>query len=156
MSDLRKALTDFCIKVGILKGADQEVQEEMISYEIVYEPDTKDAHGQWMSEETLRKGCENFNKNLAAGVVKPNLFHMQETDKFSIEKTWINEELDVKVIGTDEPIKRGAWVAKIQYNDPELWALRKAGIVQGVSFGGAGNVNEETAEITNLTFDGED
>ena len=48
--------------------------EEMVSYEVVYEPNTKDAHGEWMSTETVAKACEDFNNYLEAGVVQPNLF----------------------------------------------------------------------------------
>jgi len=152
MSD--SLLSKICSRLGIVK-AKEDKEEEMISYEVVYEPNTKDAHNQWMSEDTIRKGCENFNANLAKGVVKPNLFHMKDTDQFEIVKTWINEELDVKVQGTEEAISKGSWVAMIKYNDSNLWELRKANIVQGVSIGCLGTVNDETGEITNLSFDGE-
>lgn len=131
----------------------QVVNEEMISYEVVYEPVIKDAHGQWMSVETLQKACENFNENLKAGVVKPNLFHLQDTEAFTVEDTWIQKELDVQVVQTGELIKAGTWVAKIKYNDPSLWQLKKAGIVGGVSIGAKGSINEETGEITNISFD---
>lgn len=150
--DLRKSLKNFY--QSIFKS-DEENTEEMISYEVVYVPNEKDAHGEWMSEDTIAAGCENFNKNLKAGVVKSNLFHMQETDQFVIEDTWINKELDVKVIGSDQTIPKGTWVAKVKYKDPDLWALRKANIINGVSIGGQGRVNEETGEITDLTFDGD-
>lgn len=154
MSALSDALKDVLVRFGVIKS--EAPAEEQVSYEIVYEPDVQDAHGQWMTAETIRKGCENFNQNLEAGVVQPNLYHIQNTDKFSIEKSWINEELDVKVAGTDEPIKAGAWVVKVKYHDSNLWELKKAGVVQGVSIGCMGNINEITGEITDLTFDGEE
>jgi hypothetical protein len=154
MSALSEALKDVLVKFGVMKAAETPV-EEKVSYEIVFEPDVKDAHEQWMTAETIEKGCANFNENLEAGVVQPNLFHLSDTDKFSIEKSWINQELDVVVSGSEEPIKAGAWVVKVKYHDDTLWALKKAGIVQGVSIGCMGNINEETGEITNLTFDGE-
>lgn len=132
------------------------VDEEMVSYEVVYEPLVKDAHGQWMSLETVEKACEDFNSNLEKGVVQPNLFHLQNTESFSIESTWIQKEFDVKVVQTDEVIKAGTWVAKIKYHDKELWELKKAGIIGGVSIGGSGYVNKETGEITDLTFSGDE
>lgn len=138
-----------------VEKSQEVVNEEMVSYEVVYEPDTKDAHGQWMSLETIEKGCENFNENLNKGVVQPNLFHLQNTEAFSIESTWIQKEFDVKVVQTDEIIKAGTWVAKIKYHDAELWELKKAGVIGGVSIGGSGFVNQETGEITELTFDGD-
>lgn len=154
MSTFSDALKDVCIRFGIIKSAD-EPKEEMVSYEIVYEPDVKDAHGQWMTKETIEKGCENFNKNLEAGIVKSNLYHLAETDLFTIEKSWINQDLDVIVKDSNEPIPAGAWVVKVKYNDENLWALKKAGVIQGVSMGCMGNIDEVTGEITDLTFDGE-
>lgn len=133
----------------------ETLDEEMVSYEIIYEPFTKDAHGEWMSDKTIEKAMANFNENLAAGVVQPNLFHLKDTEAFTIESTWIQKELDVKVIQTDEIIKAGTWVAKIKYNDQQLWDLKKQGIVGGVSIGATGVVNQETGEITNVKFDGE-
>lgn len=130
------------------------VDEEMVSYEVVYEPFVKDAHGEWMSPETIEKAAANFNKNLEAGIVQPNLFHLQSTDAFTIESTWVQKELDVQVVQTGEVIKAGTWVAKIKYNDPDLWELKKSGVVGGVSIGGVGSVNKKTGEITNVKFDG--
>lgn len=133
----------------------ETLDEEMVSYEVIYEPFTKDAHGEWMSDKTIEKAMENFNKNLEKGIVQPNLFHLKDTEAFTIESTWIQKELDVKVIQTDEIIKAGTWVAKIRYNDADLWQLKKAGIVGGVSIGATGVINQETGEITNVKFDGE-
>lgn len=134
----------------------ETLDEEMVSYEVIYEPFTKDAHGEWMSDKTIEKAMENFNKNLEKGIVQPNLFHLKDTEAFTIESTWIQKELDVKVIQTDEIIKAGTWVAKIQYNDADLWQLKKAGVVGGVSIGATGVINQDTGEITNVKFDGED
>lgn len=136
--------------VDVLKSNNKE---QMIAYEVVYEPNVKDAHEQWMSEETLIKACENFNKNLEAGIVQPNLFHLTNTDMFKIEKSWIQEELDVVVEETGEKIKAGTWVVKVQYLNEDLWNIKKAGIIQGVSISGRGVVNEETGEITDVSFD---
>ena len=133
--------------------SETQVKEEMIAYEVVYEPDTKDAHGEWMSQETVSKACENFNKNLELGNVKPNLFHFVNTDLFSIEKSWIQQEIDVVVEATNQPIKAGTWVVKTKYNDPDLWLLKKAGIIQGVSIGARGAIDKQTGEITDVTFD---
>ena len=129
-----------------------EKKEEMVSYEVIYAPDEVDSHGHWASVETLEKACEDFNKNLEAGIVKPNLFHLSETDSFSIESTWIQKEFDVTVAETGEPIKAGTWVGKIKYHDEDLWKMKKMGIIGGVSIGGKGLLNEETGEITSIYF----
>lgn len=134
----------------------ETLDEEMVSYEVIYEPFTKDAHGEWMSDVTIQKACDNFNKNLEKGIVQPNLFHLKDTEAFTIESTWIQKELDVKVIQTDEIIKAGSWVAKLKYNDADLWQLKKSGVVGGVSIGAVGTINQDTGEITNVKFDGDD
>lgn len=134
--------------VSVVKDAG----EQMISYEVIYEPNTKDAHGEWMSPETIIKGKENFDAARAAGLVKENLFHIVETDAFTIEKTWIQEEFDVVVIGSEQIIKAGTWVAKVKYNDPELWLLKKANAVGGLSIQCSGYTDKETGEITGLDF----
>lgn len=127
-------------------------KEEMISYEVVYEPNVKDAHGEWMSTETVAKACEDFNKYLEQGVVQPNLFHQVNTDSFTVEKTWIVPEIDMIVEETGEKVAAGTWVAKIRYNDDNLWTLKKAGVVGGVSIGAMGKVNKKTGEITDVSF----
>ena len=127
-------------------------EEEMISIDVIYEPDTKDAHGNWMTKEEIEKAAQNFNENLKKGVVKSNLFHLEETDKFTVVDTWVHKELDVIVEGSGEKLKAGTWVAKVKYNCPKLWELKKEGAFAGVSLGGKARVNEETGEMTDLTF----
>ena len=156
---LLEAFSEFLEKaVGstVQEQKPETLDEEMVSYEVIYEPFTKDAHGEWMSDKTIEKAMENFNKNLEKGIVQPNLFHLKDTEAFTIESTWIQKELDVKVIQTDEVIKAGTWVAKIKYNDADLWQLKKSGVVGGVSIGAVGTINQTTGEITNVKFDGED
>lgn len=147
-----KALKSLLVQYGIIKAKESSNEEQMISYEVVYEPDTLDAHGEWMSKETLTKACEDFNKHLASGDVHANLFHVQDTELFSIEDTWIQKELDVVVPQTGQPIKAGTWVAKLKYNDEDLWNLKKSGVLGGVSIGAKGEINPETGEITNVSF----
>lgn len=151
---LKNEFVSLLKKYGLIqKDASEEQQEEMISYEVVYEPDTVDTHGQWMSRDTVEKACENFNKNLETGVVKSNLFHVVDTEDFSVVDTWIQKEFDVTVDGTNQPIKAGTWVAKLQFHDKDLWELKKAGVLGGVSIGAKGVLDEETGELTNITFD---
>lgn len=130
----------------------KDAGDQMISYEVIYEPDVRDAHNEWMSAETIAKAKVSFDKAQEAGVVKENLFHMISTDSFTIEKTWIQEEIDVVVIGTEQVIKAGTWVAKVKYHDPVLWDLKKANVVGGLSIQCSGTIDQETGEITNVDF----
>ncbi len=132
----------------ILKSAKQET-EERISVEVMYVPEEFDAHNQFMTAETIRKACEDFNSNLAAGNIAANLFHLSNTNKFEIIKSWINE-IDM-VSPTGQEVKEGTWLVKLRYS-PELWIEKKAGKLQGVSIGCRGVVNPETGEITDVSF----
>lgn len=136
------------IKELILKSAKQETQEEQrISVEVVYVPDELDAHCQWMSAQTVQAACEDFNNNLSN--ILPNLYHISNTNKFEIIKSWINE-IDM-VSPTGQEVKEGTWLVKLRYS-PELWIEKKAGKLQGVSIGCRGVVNPETGEITQVSF----
>jgi len=76
---LLEAFSEFLEKAVGTTAQEQKsevVDEEMVSYEVIYEPFIKDAHGEWMSDKTIEKAMENFNKNLEKGVVQPNLFHL--------------------------------------------------------------------------------
>ncbi|WP_024946455.1 XkdF-like putative serine protease domain-containing protein [Aeromonas hydrophila] len=139
------------IKELILKSAKQETQEERISVEVVYVPgdQERDAHGQWMSAQTVQAACEDFNSNLAAGNISANLYHISNTDKFEILKSWVQEEIDV--VANGQTIPAGTWLVKLRYS-PELWKMKKAGKLQGVSIGCRGVVNPETGEITQVSF----
>ena len=164
MAEVKEVKKTFAESLGVLiekffgtPEAEQHpevLDEEMVSYEVIYEPFVKDAHGEWMSDKTIEKAMVNFNKNLADGVVQPNLFHLKNTDSFTIESSWVQKELDVQVVQTGELIKAGTWVAKIKYNDENLWKLKKAGVIGGVSIGAKGVINPTTGEITKVTFDG--
>ena len=104
--------------------------EERISVEIIYEPNVLDAHGEWMSEDTLAKACENFNKNLASGNAKPNLFHIKdETDKLEILRTYT---LPCECTIGDTLVKQGTWVAEIKWHDKALWKQRTVPDENGV------------------------
>lgn len=153
---LKEKVISLLKEYGVIKAdvvENIQPQEEMISFEVVYEPDVKDSHGHWASKETLEKACENFNKNLKKGIVKSNLLHVQDTEDFTVEDSWIQKELNVLVEETGEKIKAGTWVAKLKYHNPELWELKKTGVLGGVSIGAMAEVNEETGELTNISFD---
>lgn len=123
--------------------------EEQITLEVVYEPYKPDAHGEWMSEETIRKACDNFNDNLSKGVVQPNLFHLQDApDQIQILKTYIiDEEMVFDSRGEQITVSEGTWVAEIKYLNKNLWELRKAGVIGGLSIGAKGVVHKPRAEV---------
>ncbi|MFM5199158.1 XkdF-like putative serine protease domain-containing protein [Aeromonas caviae] len=131
----------------ILKSEKQKTEEERISVEIVYVPDELDAHCQWMSAQTVQAACEDFNNNLSN--ILPNLYHISNTNKFEILKSWVQEEIDV--VANGQTIPAGTWLVKLRYS-PELWEMKKAGKIQGVSIGCRGVVDQQTGEISQVSF----
>ena len=133
----------------VLKATKQKTEEERISVEVVYVPgeQERDAHGQWMSAQTVQAACEDFNDNLHT--ISANLFHLSNTNKFEILKSWINE-IDM-VSPTGQEVKEGTWLVKLRYS-PELWEMKKAGKIQGVSIGCRGVVDQQTGEISQVSF----
>ena len=133
----------------VLKATKQKTEEERISVEVVYVPEEFDEHNQFVTAETIRKACEDFNSNLAAGNISANLYHLSNTNKFEILKSWINE-IDM-VSPTGQEVKEGTWLVKLRYS-PELWEMKKAGKIQGVSIGCRGVVDQQTGEISQVSF----
>lgn len=144
-----KSTEDPIIEVPVLKALNEE---EQICIEIVYSPDVKDLHGEWMTEDEIVKGEESFSRNLEAGVVKANLFHVTTTDKFSIKKSWVLPE-DTKFEGREELVTKGTWLNEVHYADAGLWEMKKSNELGGLSFGGYGHVNKSTGEIKALRFE---
>ena len=126
----------------ILKAVDDLKKEAVF---ICYEPNKLDAHGEWMSAETLLAACNEFNKHLADGVVVPNLFHTKTdgvadaTETFKVVQSWITPT-DC-VIGETEVIE-GTWLVKVKFEDDLLWDLFLEGEVSGVSIGARGKVGQ--------------
>ena len=112
-------------------------EEEMVAVEVVYEPNVPDSDGQWMSPETVRKACADFNDKLSTGEVKPNLFHSLNTESFEIQKSWINE---VDCVIGDQLVPEGTWICSLKYKSQKLWEMKKAGEVGPVSIGANGAV----------------
>ncbi|MGU5528911.1 XkdF-like putative serine protease domain-containing protein [Aeromonas caviae] len=133
----------------VLKATKQKTEEERISVEVVYVPgeQERDSHGQWMSKATVAAACKDFNDNLHS--ISPNLYHISNTNKFEILKSWINE-IDM-VSPTGQEVKEGTWLVKLRYS-PELWEMKKAGKIQGVSIGCRGVVDQQTGEISQVSF----
>lgn len=117
--------------------------EQRISVEMIYEPFTPDEHGEWMSEDTIRYACLDFNEKLSQGIVKANLFHAETTDTFKVLKTWINE-VDCYIGNEGEEkvlVKKGSWLGEFFWEDERVWELKKCGEIGGVSICASGIKN---------------
>lgn len=118
--------------VEIIKARNEELKQ---ATHIVYQPNVPDLHGEWMSEDTIRKACHSFNMHCR----KANLFHKVETDKVDIVESYILP-VNAKIGNVD--VKKGTWLAVLQYKDDALWEMEKSGEIQGVSIGARGVKNQ--------------
>jgi hypothetical protein len=142
LNKAKRFMTKASKTLPLIKATDDE---QMLAIEVVYEPFVPDAHGQWMSDVTVRKACEDFNQKLSEGKIKSNLFHIYETDSFEIVKSWINE---VECTIGEERIPEGTWLCSVQYKSAELWEMLKSGEIGGVSICANGTVEiKETQDV---------
>jgi len=121
------------IKVPIAKAKDEVLKQALY---VVLEPDTVDAHGDIYDAHEVRKACHNFNRS---HTVAANLFHMIETDGFSVAESYCSP---VEMQIGEDIVKAGAWLVNLQFNDDELWAAANAGEFSGVSIGALAKVEE--------------
>lgn len=117
-------------KTQIAKSVNEELMQATF---VVMVPDECDLHGDITSAEEVRKAKESFN----AFSMKANLFHLVETDTFSIIESYlslVDFELDSRYI------KKGTWLCTIQCHDKGLWELIKSGDICSVSIGAMAKV----------------
>lgn len=131
----------------------ESVDGERKCLEVIMEPHTRDAHDNWYTPETIAKGRESYENNKET--IPSNLFHLVDTQSFSVEETYILEE-DTHFEAIDDVLKKGTWMAWTKYTDDEVWDLKKSGELGGLSPSCLGKVDKETGEITNLAFTKED
>ena len=131
----------------VLKAVNEEQRK---CTEIVYKPDVKDAHGEWMSAETIAKAEKSFRNN----DVVANLFHVTETDKFTVERSWVLAE-DATFEGRDEVVTKGTWLVDTFYEDEALWELKKEKKLGGLSMGAYGQTTKD-GELINVCFSKEE
>lgn len=113
----------------------KSLNEELMQVTYVAMQEGVDAHGDYVSEDEVRKAKENFNKSM----MRANLFHLVMTDSFEIIESYL-APVDM-VIGEYE-VRKGTWLTTLQVYDEELWNLIKSGEINGVSIGGRATVEE--------------
>lgn len=100
-----------------------------------------DAHGHLTTEEEIRKACINFNKSTK---VHPNLFHLFNTDSFSIVESYsLPTELSMEdVDGTVRDLPKGTWLTTLEVSDQGVWDKILSGEINGVSIGAKGKLED--------------
>lgn len=126
---------DFQKEIKVLTKADDE---KKLVYGIVYEPDTPDAHGDFMTVAEIEKAAHGFLKDA------------REIDKQHDFQGGVGEVVESYVAPADfevngETIKKGSWVLVTKASD-EVWEQIKKGEITGYSMAGTAETIEKQKE----------
>ncbi len=107
---------------------------------IVYEPLVEDAHGNFMTEEEIRKAAYWFAKNGDKVDVQHSFEAFADA---AVVENWI-EKADT-VIGS-ETVTEGTWLMTVEVTDPNVWEKIQKGELTGFSMGGVGKYSEQDVD----------
>lgn len=103
---------------------------------IVYEPMTEDAHGDFMTEEEIRKAAHWFAKNGDRVDIQHSF---QDAEGVFVVENYI-APCDMEIAGAK--IVKGTWLMTAEVNNIEVWEKVQKGEVTGFSMGGVGKYVE--------------
>ncbi len=103
--------------------------DERIAVGIVYEPDEMDAHGDYSTEDEIRKAAWNFMES--GQVFKVN--HQGVPIAAQVLESYI---APADFLLSDEVVKKGTWILTTRVLDDEIWSKIKSGCVTGYSMAG--------------------
>lgn len=118
------------VKLPITKALDEELKQ--VTY-VAMIPDHTDLHGDYTSEEEVRKAKESFNKSM----MRANLFHMVMTDSFEVIESYL---APCEMVLNDQLVKKSTWLMTLQIKDDSLWQLIKEDEITGISIGALASV----------------
>ncbi len=108
-----------------------KIDEELrIVKGVVYKPNVKDAHGDWMTKEDIRKAAYDFMKNVRLKNIDVR-HNLQRIDAYVCE-SYIAKDND------PDGYPAGSWVVAVKIEDDEVWQEVLNGEYQGFSMYGKG------------------
>jgi hypothetical protein len=113
---------------------------------VVYEPNTLDAQGDWMTPEDIEETAHRFMKELKQQNVDTK-HDLQKVDAYVCE-SYIAKAND------PEGYPEGAWVVAIKVDDDDVWAGVLAGEYEGLSMFGRGLAIEDIDPPSQDTIEG--
>lgn len=109
---------------------------------VVYEPLTEDAHGNYMTENEIRKAAYWFAKNGD----KVDLQHsFEQANGVAVVETYV-APADMNIEG--QPVTKGAWLMTVEVDNPEIWDKVQKGELTGFSMGGVGKYAEKETDVS--------
>ena len=128
---------DFQKEVKVLT---KEADEQKLVYGIVYEPDTVDAHGDFMTAAEIEKAAHGFLKDA------------REIDKQHDFQGGVGAVVESYVAPADfvingELIKKGSWVLVTKASE-EIWEEIKKGEITGYSMAGVADIAKQEEPVS--------
>ncbi|MCY9097432.1 XkdF-like putative serine protease domain-containing protein [Bacillus inaquosorum] len=128
---------DFHKEVKVLA---KEADEQKLVYGIVYEPDTVDAHGDFMTAAEIEKAAHGFLKDA------------REIDKQHDFQGGVGAVVESYVAPADfemngETIKKGSWVLVTKASE-EIWEEIKKGEITGYSMAGIADIAKQEEPVS--------
>ena len=120
------------VKLPITKAVDEELKQ--VTY-VAMIPDHTDLHGDYTSEEEVRKAKESFNKSM----MRANLFHMTMTDTFSVIESYL---APCDMILNSQFVKKSTWLMTLQVHNDDVWQMIKDDEITGISIGALASVEK--------------
>jgi len=120
------------MKLQVNKSTNEELKQVLY---VAMCPDEVDLHGDITTADEVRKACHNFNMHC----MKANLFHLVETDTFTIAESYI---APIDFILGEKIVKAGTWLVNLQVLSDDVWTLVKSGNINGVSIGALASVQK--------------
>ena len=111
---------------------------------IVYEPLTEDAHGNFMTEEEIKKAAYYFAKSGGSVDLQHSFEPLQGA---AVVESWI-AKADFKC--GSEAVQKGTWLMTMEIANPEIWSAIEKGEITGFSMGGVGVYSEEDVQLDNV------
>lgn len=112
---------------------------------IVYEPLVEDAHGNFMTEDEIRKAAYWFAKN---GDEVDIQHSFEAVNDVSVVENYV-APCDMDIGG--EPVIKGTWIMTVEVGNPDVWQAVQKGEITGFSMGGLGKYSEEDVELENIS-----
>lgn len=102
--------------------------------------DAVDSHGNWATEEEVKKACHKFNKKLQ----EKRLAGKVGIDKQHNEKPGYGVVIESYIAMSDIPeinAAKGDWVAAVEVTDDQCWKEIEKGEIEGFSIGGTAKID---------------
>lgn len=127
--DYEAALQKSLTVVDVQKSDDQRIVSG-----IVYEPDTLDAHGDFMTEASIKDMAYYYMEH---GKVVGFQHTKDATRDVAILESYLTPYEGVL---EGRKIKKGTWMMTVRVNNQKLWNMIKSGKLTGFSFGASAKV----------------